>query len=125
MTIEEVLQAAYEMVANNDHVALLALADMLEEAGMEEQSKRLRTGVGKIPSTIGYEVLVNGKTFKVEILLSRLVVETAMQASRNGNKKCQRMYGGIIATLKGNNPTPRRQKNSLPLSALQGVDLND
>lgn len=126
MTIEEVLQAAYEMVANNDHVALLVLADMLEEAGMEQQAKRLRTRVGKIPSIVGYEILLNGKKFQVEIQLAHLVTSTAIYASQNVTRKCQRLNGDIIATLKDNsNPTSRRQKNTLPLSALQGVDLND
>ena len=129
MTVEEVLQAAFEMVVNNDHVSLLVLADMLEEAGMDEQAKQVRTGVGKIPTTVGYEVQLNGRKYQVDILLSRIVIRAAIQASRNWKKKTVRMGGDISATLKDNLLYPsysssKRQRNTLPLSALQGVDLN-
>lgn len=81
MDICEVLQAAYDFVITGDHVARLALADMMEDAGMTTQAEELRGTYPLPPKDLTYITEDEKNTYLIELYVEKLV-ETAVNNSR-------------------------------------------
>src|SRR5262249_24922085 len=97
-SIEEVLQIAHDAVVNHSRASLYALADALEEAGMQPQAQEVRLD-RPVPDRMLCRLRVGSRHFDLSIKLVELFRLIAQQAAKNQTPKSTWCYGTPVSRL--------------------------
>lgn len=94
--IEQVLQLVHDALVNNDQIAKLALADLMEEFGMDNHAAEMRNDKALIPECSKYHIQDDDVHVFVELNIKGMVRSAVRRVKGHRKDREARLFSGYV-----------------------------